>query len=175
MASSMSTPLTNIPLKTQQPISVSPDNNDLQDPMVQDVLKEFEEEVAAAKKINPTNQYQIPQQPAQQQHAQQHAQQQYQQPHNVSPSPVLYNSAPSGNSSFMSSILPKNNLIDSSLGVKAIIITILVVLLNYTQLFPFIYEKLPDNISSLSLTYDFYIKTTILFLALYVLFLYEII
>jgi hypothetical protein len=171
MASSMSTPLTNIPLKSQQAIAVSPDNNDLQDPMVQDVLKEFEEEVAAAKKINPTNQYQRPQQPAQQQQYQQ----QYQQSHNVSPPPVLYNSAPSGNSSFISSILPKNNLIDSSLGVKAIIITILVVLLNYTQLFPFIYEKLPDNISSLSLTYDFYIKTTILFLALYVLFLYEII
>jgi hypothetical protein len=169
MASSMSTPLTNIPLKSQQAIAVSPDNNDLQDPMVQDVLKEFEEEVAAAKKINPPKQYQMPP-------PSQPPPQQYQPQHNAhQPQPVLYNQQPSANTSFISSLLPKNNLIDSSLGIKAIIITILVILLNYTQLFSFIYEKLPDNISSLSLTYDFYIKTTILFLALYVLFLYEII
>jgi len=170
MASSMSTPLTNIPVNSQQAVTVSPDNNDLQDPMVQDVLKEFEEEVAAAKKINPPKQYQMspPSPPTLQQYQPSHLATQ--------PPPILYNHPPPPmTNSFVSSLLPKNNLIDSSLGIKALIITILVILLNYTQLFSFIYEKLPHNISSLSLTYDFYIKTTILFLALYILFLYEII
>ena len=80
----MSTPLNNLPLKTQ----IQGDNTDLQDPLVKDVLKEFEEELAASKKtqeyIPPVQHYQHPpqQMPQQiQQQPQQQQQQQQQQPH----------------------------------------------------------------------------------------------
>jgi len=42
----MSTPISNLPIKT-----VTDTNNDIDDPMIQTVLKEFEEEVSSTQKI----------------------------------------------------------------------------------------------------------------------------
>ena len=166
----MATPLTNIPLKTQH----TGDNNDLHDPLVQDVLKEFEEEIAASKKITPQQPYQLPPQ----QHPMQHiapTHQYPQQPSQIQQYPHQYPSQQYQTQQQNSSFFPKKNLIDANFGRKALIITILVLLLNYTQIFSFIYDRLPSNLNSISLAYDFYIKGTILFIALYILYLYEII
>jgi hypothetical protein len=164
MATTMATPLTNIPLKTQH----SGDNNELQDPMVQDVLKEFEEEIAASKK-NTQQQQQVTQQMHQQQMLQQQQQMMQQQQQQYQQNQSLNNYQQQFN------FFPKKNLIDYNLARKALIITIIVLLLNYTQIFSLIYEKLPPNLNSISIAYDFYIKGSILFIALYILFLYDII
>ena len=163
MATAMATPLTNIPLKTQH----SGDNNELQDPLVQDVLKEFEEEIAASKKNTQQQQMQQMQQMQQQQ--------QMMQPQMMQPQQQYPQNQSLNNYQQQLNFFPKKNLIDYNLARKALIITIIVLLLNYTQIFSLIYEKLPANLNSISIAYDFYIKGSILFIALYILFLYEII
>lgn len=161
----MSTPLTKLPIKAQ----VQGDNTDLQDPLVQDVLKEFEEELAASKKTQPVQNYMpIPQQMPQQM-PQQIPQQmpQYAPPH----MPQYPHQQPPQQSSFY----PKKNIIDFDLGRKVLIITIVILLLMYSNVFDIVYTKLPSNISSLATNFDLYIKSTLIFITLYILSLYEII
>ena len=158
MASTMSTPLNNLPIKSGQA-------NDIQDPLVQDVLKEFEEEIAAAKKppiyqLPPQQQLQTPPPPPQ---------------YHIQPQPPQCNQNFCPISSSKCAFLPQKNLIDFDLARRVLIIVIVVLLLNYSSIFDFIYNKLPLNISSSASCYDMYIRGFSLFITLYILNIYEII
>ena len=122
MTTSMSTPITNLPLKTQQNI----DTNELQDPLVQDILKEFEEEVAAAKKQIPQQSQPQVQPPVQPQPQPQPQVQQQMQPQYIQ--------------------LQKNNLWDKYINIDkirvAIIITIIALSVLYTGILDSIFSKL---------------------------------
>jgi hypothetical protein len=170
IASTMSTPLANLPIKTQQNGS----NNELQDPLVQDVLKEFEEEIAASKKNTFSNpQFQLP--PPQFQPP----------PPQFQPPPPQFQQHPpqfqqfpsqfqQNKNSFFGLYLP-NNIIDTDLIRKSLIITIIILLLNYSNIFNVLYNFLPTNINEIVNNYDFYIKSLTLFIIFYFLLLNNLI
>jgi hypothetical protein len=137
---SMATPINNIPLKNN-----TNTQDDIEDPSVQDVLREFESEISLTKKQD------IPQQPQQQQNIP-IKQQQYQYPQQQN----LLNNNPS--------------YIDIPLLKKTLFIVIVPMIIFYPTLFSFIYTKLPSNISTLISSYEFYIKILLIFVILYILF-----
>ena len=76
----MSTPVNTLPLKTQQ--SNISETNDINDPLVQDVLNEFQEELMISKQHAPPSQHMHhQQQPMMMPSQQQYHNQQYQQQH----------------------------------------------------------------------------------------------
>lgn len=162
--STMSTPLNNIPLNTQQqPTNVK----ELEDPMVQDVLREFEEEIAASKNNHP----QKPMQPPQQlmQPSQQPIQPPPQQPMQPQQQPQAQYYP-----TFPSDKIDKK-ILDFNLMKNALIISIVSILLSYLGLFDFVYNKLPESINSLVKNYDLIIKLATSFLIYYFLIYYDII
>ena len=140
----MATPINNLPLRTQ--ISTD-EQKDIQDPMVQDVLKEFQEELNASNRI--------PQQQVQQ-------------------SPPQYNiihQQPINNS------LSSNNIykFDIDIAKKVLIIVIIVGLLSYNSNLLFsLYSKLPEKIGEYFKSYDNIVKLFILFVIYYLLFFYKV-
>lgn len=148
----MSTPLNNLPLNTNQKV----DSSELQDPMVQDVLKEFEEEIAAAKRTESSLQQPLPQQPLPQQLYPPQNPNIYQQYNNMS----LYT--------------PEKRFINYENLKKSAIIGIICILVFY-PCFKFIYNRLPDNISGYFETYDVLFKGLILIVILYMSMYFNII
>jgi hypothetical protein len=166
---SMATPLNNLPLKTQQDNS---DTSDINDPMVQDVLNEFQEELMMSKKTHEGHvpPQQLPQHPQHPQH-QQH-QQQLQHPSNVPQQmhlpyypqqPVNKYSINYNNDKF------PYNYIDVELIKKTLIVVIIAVLIFYTNIMHTIYEKLPPYAYDITVSFDVYVKGLALFIVLYVL------
>lgn len=158
----MSTPLNNIPLKSNQQM----DQTELQDPLVQDVLKEFEEEVAAAK-IHTNNN--IPLRP-------QNPNQQYQQ-QSPNPNQQYQQQLPIHNQQYpVYNIQPNNDkkIIDYDYIKKSLIIGIISIFVFY-PCFKFIYSKFSENISNYLQTYDILIKGFILFIIIYILMYYNVI
>ena len=180
---SMSTPLNNLPLKTQQS---NDDSNDINDPLVQDVLNEFQEELNSSKKQNsndsaiPVHQqiaFQQQNQQAQQQ-AQLQAQFQAQQQMNMPSKPNIQNNyyPPPQNNKYTINYNQNNfpySYVDIDLVKKTAIIVITTILVFHTNVFLMIYEKLPDYIKDIVYRFDIYVRSIFLFLTLYVLGFFE--
>lgn len=153
---SMSTPIDNIPLKTNNEITKDDDSND---PIVQDVLKEFENELSTHKK----NQQQPPPSPPPQQNYQIPQQQpQYHQP----PPQQPYQ-------------MKKDKMISEYIDIdfikKSLIIIIIIYIIAYSNVLIHLYNFLPLNIFNIFTEYDIYIKLLLLFIIIYFLYFYELI
>jgi len=165
-------PQSNIMLTSLDKIPLKPSNNtnidDMSDdPIVKDVLSEFEKELLLNEKqannynINYQQQQQQPlqqqQQPQQQPLQQQHQQQQYQQPQRTSNSKNL------------------NNYIDNILITKTFIICIIVALIINPYIYNTIISKIPTNLSTLFDSYNYFIKLGLIFIAIYLFMFYKLV
>ena len=159
----MITSIDKIPLKTSGAI-ITEDMVD--DPIVKDVLNEFEKELSMNEQtiknnyqINNNQQYQpqpLQQQPIQQQQPQQ-MQQQYQpqqQQQQTQQTPINY--------------------IDNILITKTFIICIVVAIIINPYIYNTIISKIPDNISIILDNYNYIIKIILAFITLYLLMFYKL-
>ena len=167
----MSTPTNSLPLKTDR---TTIEQSDINDPIVQDVLNEFREELMTSKNNEDngkhqqsTPQYQpIQQQPQQQQpqQYQQQYQQQHQQPH--------YNDV---NNNYAKSVaLEKNDNfpyfnIEIDIIKKSLVLVIISLLIYHTGIINNLYEKVPEYLHENLNTFDIYIKSITLFISIYLL------
>jgi hypothetical protein len=156
----MITSIDKIPAK-QNGAAMTDDMND--DPIVRDVLSEFEKELA----MTTGNNYQInydqqPQQPLQDPQIQQPQQpQQLQQPQPQQLQPQL-------------KIAKKQDFhIDNEIVVKVFIICIIVALVTNPYIYSTILSKVPENISLLLDNYNYFIKLILIFIILYLLIFYK--
>lgn len=175
----MSTPISTLPLKTQQ--SNTGDANDINDPIVQDVLNEFQEELMISKQpktpqISQQQQQMLmqQQQQQQQQHQQMLMQQQQQQMlHQQPPMPPM----PSGNGSNGSNGLNKydsiSSYLDTEVAKKSLILVIIAVIIYHSGIINTLYEKMPEYLQDNLNTFDIYIKSISLFSIIYVLSFFE--
>lgn len=160
----MLTPINSIPLKTSQNMNNTED--DTQDPLVQDVLNEFQRELSSNRPPQqpPVPQYYPPQQP----------------PHIIQQPPhIIMN-----NQQLPSLQLPINNklitheensIINTEIAKKAIIIAIISFILFYPGLFSkFSSNILPLNFYNIYVEYEFYISIILIFIAIYLLYFYKL-
>lgn len=151
----MSTPVNNLPLKTQQ--NTEQTDNDINDPMVQDVLNEFQEELAVNNKPeNISKSPQINQSPPQQM---------YQSPsqmQNIHTQQQMYNIKYNNQQGYQ-------QYLNVDIAKKITIITVIVMIITYSNLLYMLYEKLPSSIFEIIEQYDIYIKGTLIFIILYIL------
>lgn len=158
MSTSMSTPLNNLPLKTQKNIETN--DNDINDPMVQDVLNEFQEEISVNNK--PETIYKAP-------NTNQIPQQTYQsspQMQNIHTQQQMYNIKYNNQQGYQ-------QYLNIDIAKKTTIIVLIVIIIIFTNILQIIYEKLPSNIFETIEPYDIYIKSIILFIILYLLSFFE--
>ena len=160
----MITEIDKIPLKTND-ISLTDDMND---PLVKDVLNEFENELLLANK--PKNNYNINnnsethnnnnnQQPQLQQHPQPQ----------LNDHQIIKNTRSSKND--------KNDKIkyyDELLINKSFIICIIIAIIINPYIFTTIINNLPLNISSIIDTYNYFIKLGLIFVIIYLLMIYKV-
>ena len=152
----MSTPINTLPLKTQQ--SNISDTNDINDPLVQDVLNEFQEELMISKQHAPQSQ-QMHQSPPMMPPQQQYHNQQYQQQH--------LNYKNNLNKSDYSTYL------DTELAKKSLILVIISLIIYNSGIINTVYEKMPDYLQDNLNNFDIYIKSLSLFAIIYVLSFFE--
>lgn len=168
----MSTPINTLPIKTQQ-TNVS-DTNDINDPLVQDVLSEFQEELMMSKhpskqpqmshdQVIQQQQMMLQQQMQQQQMLQQQQQQQFQK--QQPPPPQQFQSS---NTSYNIS-----SYLDIEIAKKSLILVIISLIIYNSGIINIIYEKLPDYLQDNLNNFDIYIKSVSLFLIIYVLSFFE--
>jgi hypothetical protein len=161
----MSTPISTLPLKPQS----SGETNDINDPVVQDVLNEFQDELMMSKQSKshpsmPQQQPQYPSMPSQSypplpphsQHPSQHSQHHQYPPY---PSQSKYDSI--------------SAYIDTEVAKKSLILVILAVIIYHSGIINTVYEKLPDNLQDNLTSFDIYIKSISLFSIIYVLSFFE--
>jgi hypothetical protein len=149
----MITSIDKIPLKT----SGISKTDDMDDPMVKDVLNEFENELSIQQ-----NNYQINNQPIISTSQQQQQQQQQQPIQNTQmPTPVKTKKQ-------------KINYIDNILINKTFIICIIIAIVINPYIFNTILSKIPDNISSIVNDNNYIIKLLIIFIILYIMMFYNI-
>jgi hypothetical protein len=161
----MSTPISTLPLKPQS----SGETNDINDPVVQDVLNEFQDELMMSKQSKshpsmPQQQPQYPSMPSQSypplpphsQHSQSHPQHHQYPPY---PSQSKYDSI--------------SAYIDTEVAKKSLILVILAVIIYHSGIINTVYEKLPDNLQDNLTSFDIYIKSISLFSIIYVLSFFE--
>jgi hypothetical protein len=170
----MSTPINTLPLKTQQ---TNIDANDINDPIVQDVLNEFQEELHSSKQMNkapmqmPSQQMQLLQQQQMQQMQQQQQQQQQQQL-------LLQQQQMQGG------LLPvsKNNqnkfdnmssYLDIEVAKKSLILVIISLIIYNSGIINTMYEKMPEYLQDNLNNFDIYIKSASLFTIIYILSFFE--
>lgn len=152
----MSTPLNNLPLNTQQPQQI--DNSDLQDPLVQDVLKEFEQEVAAARNSRQYTQQMPPQQMPQQQMPPQQMPQQQMPPQQVPSYP---------NINYPTQYQTNKSYFDINIIKKSVIFSIIAVFIFYPGFMDILINKLPESIMLSFNKFDIYIRFILLALLYY--------
>ena len=170
----MSTPINTLPLKTQQ---TNVDANDINDPIVQDVLNEFQEELLSSKQGNKSpmqmpsqqmQQMQLLQQQQQQQQQQQmqllQQQQQMQGMQGLPPNNLKNNQNKFDN---MSSYL------DIEVAKKSLILVIISLIIYNSGIINMMYEKMPDYLQDNLNNFDIYIKSASLFSIIYVLSFFE--
>jgi hypothetical protein len=160
----MSTPINTLPLKTQQ---TNIDANDINDPIVQDVLNEFQEELHSSKQTNkapmqmPSQQMQL----LQQQQMQQMQQQQQQGGMQGGLLPVSKNN--SNKFDNMSSYL------DIEVAKKSLILVIISLIIYNSGIINTMYEKMPEYLQDNLNNFDIYIKSASLFTIIYILSFFE--
>jgi hypothetical protein len=151
----MTTSIDNIPLKTTK---VDNQIDDSEDPMVKDILNEFEQEL----KVNvqqtqqhkpPQNDYVInyPQQPQQQMPPQQSCQIPFKKPK------------------------PNNSYYNEELLRKSAIIVVIIAFVFSPIIFTTVLDKLPESMRDLVDSNNYYIKLILSFIAIYLLFHYNLI
>ena len=163
----MSTPISTLPLKTQPPGAT--EVNDINDPVVQDVLNEFQDELMMSKQSKSH-----PQMPSHPPHPQ------------MPPNPLQsYPSYPSHPQhpyppSHMYPSHVNANKYDSiayyadvEVAKKSLILVILAVIIYHSGIITTVYEKLPDNLQEGLTSFDIYIKSISLFSIIYVLSFFE--
>jgi hypothetical protein len=167
----MSTPINTLPLKTQQ---TNIDANDINDPIVQDVLNEFQEELHSSKQMNkapmqmPSQQMQLLQQQQMQQMQQQQQQQQLllqQQQMQGGLLPVSKNNQNKFDN--MSSYL------DIEVAKKSLILVIISLIIYNSGIINTMYEKMPEYLQDNLNNFDIYIKSASLFTIIYILSFFE--
>lgn len=159
----MTTRLDDIPLKT---IKTPNDNyaDDSDDPMVKDILNEFQQELQVNNRQQPQQAY-APQQP-------------YQPPHQPQPQPQ-----PSQQSNYKINYADNNpkktkqpfSYYNEEFLKKTTIIILISFLIFSPLFFSFIIEKLPVFAVPIVETYELYIKLLLLFIIIYGLFLHDFI
>ena len=159
----MSTPISTLPLKPQS----SGETNDINDPVVQDVLNEFQDELMMSKqsKSNPS----MPQQQQQQQYPSMPSQSYPPLPQHPSHS-QHHQYPPYPSQSKYDSI---SAYIDTEVAKKSLILVILAVIIYHSGIINTVYEKLPDNLQDNLTSFDIYIKSISLFSIIYVLSFFE--
>ena len=173
----MSTPISTLPLKTQQVNST--DVNDINDPIVQDVLNEFQEELRHTS--NQSKSY--PQMPSpQQQMPPQHSHHPQMPPHHPShPSypphpqmpPMMYpqqNWSGKSNGNKYDSI---TSYLDIEVAKRSLILVIVSLIIYHSGIINIAYEKMPDYLQDNLTNFDIYIKSASLFSIIYVLSFFE--
>jgi hypothetical protein len=174
----MSTPINTLPLKTQQ--SNTGDANDINDPIVQDVLNEFQEELMISKqpKTPQISQQQMLMQ-QQQQQQQMLMQQQQQMLHQQPPMPPMPHNASSNGSNGSNGRNSLNkydsisSYLDTEVAKKSLILVIIAVIIYHSGIINTVYEKMPDYLHDNLNTFDIYIKSISLFSIIYVLSFFE--
>ena len=174
-------------------MSVSGENNDINDPVVQDVLNEFRDEILISKNnkdmnvnsqntindninlgpINSPNSPSYLQHPPLPPHLQYPPNLQYPTQPSSHPSQISYPSYPhSQHPSHISYSQNKNDYmlyIDIELIKKNLIIVIIVFLIYFSGIINNIYDKIPEYLQENILSLDIYIKTASLFIILYII------
>jgi hypothetical protein len=174
----MSTPLSVLPMKTQQ--AGSNEANDINDPIVQDVLNEFQEELMLSKQpraplASHASQQQppyMPQPPPP--HASQHPQYASHASHAsqhppMSPHYPSYPSSPFGYNKYDN----LSSYLDTEVAKKSLILVILAVIIYHSGIINTVYEKMPDYLQDNLTNFDIYIKSASLFTIIYVLSFFE--
>ena len=155
----MITPIEKIPLKTSG--NTNDEIND--DPMIRDVLNEFEKELAINE--TPNNKYKINEQPLLQSpslqnplHSNQNLQQVYQQPTVQLPIKPI----------------KKKCYIDNELIVKSVTICLVVAIIINPFIYSTFLSKVPENISLILDSNSYFIKLILIFIAIYALYFYNL-
>lgn len=150
----MITSIDKIPLK---PSVNNLNNDDLTDPMVKDVLNEFEKELSLQEK---QSKYVINDQPPQQQPQYQPPplQPQYQPPPVIKKQDTI-----------------SKNYIDNELITKTFIICIIMAIITNPYIYDTLISKIPENISNIFFSYNYIIKLIILFIVIYGMMFYNLI
>jgi hypothetical protein len=166
-------------MKTQQGTGGASDANDINDPIVQDVLNEFQEELMLSKQPRTPQAQQPPYIPLspQQQSQSQHPQhpQQSQHPQHASQHPPMsphypsYPSSPYGYSKYDNI----SSYLDTEVAKKSLILVILAVIIYHSGIINTVYEKMPDYLQDNLNNFDIYIKSASLFSIIYVLSFFE--
>lgn len=167
----MSTPISTLPLKTQQVNSTaSADVNDINDPIVQDVLNEFQEELKQSSKPYPPMPPQHPQMPPpNHQMPQQHPQMSPMSPMQ----PMMYpsqNWSGKHNGNRYDSIA---SYLDIEVAKRSLILVIVSLIIYHSGIINVAYEKMPDYLQDNLTNFDIYIKSASLFAIIYVLSFFE--
>jgi len=164
----MSTPISTLPLKTQS--SSTAEVNDINDPVVQDVLNEFQDELMMSK------QSKSPQQPHP---LSQHPQHSYP-PMPPMPPPHPQHPYPPHSPHHSYPPYPSQSKYDSmsayldiEVAKRSLIFVILAVIIYHSGIINTVYEKLPDNLQDNLNSFDIYIKSISLFSIIYVLSFFE--
>ena len=177
----MSTPISTLPLKTQQANSAASAGTaasaasadasyatDINDPIVQDVLNEFQEELKQSSKpyppMAPLN-HQMP--PPNHQMPPQHPQMPQMPPMQPMMYPSLYSGAGSGKHNSIASYL------DIEVAKRSLILVIVSLIIYHSGIINIAYEKMPDYLQDNLTNFDIYIKSASLFAIIYVLSFFE--
>jgi hypothetical protein len=159
-------------MKTQQGANEA---NDINDPIVQDVLNEFQEELMLSKQPRAPLQQQPPQQPQQPQappympspHASQYPQYPPASPHSHASQHSPQQRGGYGKYDNISSYL------DTEVAKKSLILVILAVIIYHSGIVNTVYEKMPEYLQDNLNNFDIYIKSASLFSIIYVLTFFE--
>jgi hypothetical protein len=170
-------------MKTQQ--AGSNEANDINDPIVQDVLNEFQEELMLSKQPRAplASQHASQQQPPYMPqpphpHASQHPQHASQHPQYashasqhppMSPHYPSYPSSPFGYNKYDN----LSSYLDTEVAKKSLILVILAVIIYHSGIINTVYEKMPDYLQDNLTNFDIYIKSASLFTIIYVLTFFE--
>lgn len=161
-SSQMSTPIDTLPLKTTR------DSTDIEDPMVQSVLKEFEQDMYSQQPEN------IPQiQQEQVQYVQQPVQQPMQQPVQQPIQQPMQQFAPTSDH-LKYSLTKRKRIIDMDIAKKAAIITLVSFLIYYSNISSYAINKLPDNVKHYTSGRELLINMIIVFLIFYTIIYFEL-
>jgi hypothetical protein len=168
----MSTPISTLPLKTQS--SSTAEVNDINDPVVQDVLNEFQDELMMSKQsksqqlphppLSQHSQHSYPPMPPMHPPHPQHPQHPYSPQHSYPPYP---------SQSKYDSMSGMSAYIDIEVAKRSLIFVILAVIIYHSGIINTVYEKLPDNLQDNLNSFDIYIKSISLFSIIYVLSFFE--
>ena len=166
----MSTPINTLPLKTQQ---TNIDANDINDPIVQDVLNEFQEELLSSKQGNKSPMQMPSQQMQQMQLLQQQQQQQQQQQMQQMQLLQQQQGLPPNSKNNQNKFDNMSSYLDIEVAKKSLILVIISLIIYNSGIINMMYEKMPDYLQDNLNNFDIYIKSASLFSIIYVLSFFE--